>query len=802
MATVAPRQPSGLTELEAAARASRGQRNILPPPTGRTYGEIVRENVLTFINIAILVLGVALAFMGEPSDALVSVGVVVVNVVLGVVQEIRAKVILDRIALLVRPMARVIRDGIEREIAASELVVGDVIRVIAGDQILADSLVVAGGPVEMDESLLTGESAPVAKQTGDELLSGTFCLAGSTIVETRLVGEASLANRLTVGARAFRRVATPLQRRVDLIIRAVLLVAISYALVLVGSAVVERGDVVEGLKAAMVIAGLVPNGLLLAASAAYAMSAVRVARRGVLVQQANAIDSLSQVDVLCMDKTGTLTTGQPRLSSLEPIGISPSELRSLAGGFAASVGTPDRTISAIRAECPGDARRPALEVPFSAARRWSALAFEEPETALVLGAPERLLPHVTGATDAIAAAVDARTADGLRVLLLARSDGLTSTDPGALGVLGLVCLSEEMRPDARATVERFAAAGIAVKLISGDHPNTVRAVARASGLGDDLRVATGDDVERVDDAGLARLAGATTVFARTTPQQKQRILRALRADGHYTAMVGDGINDVLALKAADLGIALRSGAASARAVADMLLLRDEIGALVPAAAEGQRILRGMRDILRIFLTRVLYAALVIAAVAAIEGGFPLTPKQNALLTLLTVGIPSLFLAAWAPAVRIERGDLGEGLARVVVPAGWTIAVIAFLAYMGAGLAPLRAGVSTQAAAQSALTTMCVLCGLVFFMFVDDDPRRGAARRRRDRRRMGLALVLLAAYAVVIAIPSTAALFDLVTPSPIEVVAICAGAALWAVTLRWLLRVRALDALLGVPKDTR
>lgn len=759
-------------------------------PTGRTYREIVRENVLSFVNVAIFSLGIALAALGEPTDALVSIGVVAVNIAVGVVQEVRAKIVLDRIALLVRPTARVVRDGIEREIAPSELVVGDIVRVTAGDQILADSTVLAGGPVEMDESLLTGESLAVTKSTGDALLSGTFCVAGSATARTTLVGEAALANRMTAGARAFRRVATPLQRSVDTIIRGVLLVAISFALVLVGSWLVERGAIVEGVKMAMVIAGLVPNGLLLAASAAYALSAARAARKGVLVQQANAIDSLSHVEVLCMDKTGTLTTGRARVARLDPFGISAGELRSVAGRFAASATTRDRTLDAIREACPADTRRPQSEVAFSAARRWSALELEE-EGILVLGAPEAVLSHVVGPLERLATAVEERTADGLRVLVLARSDGLAPDGPGPLRVLGLVCLAEDLRPGVRATIERFAAAGIRLTIVSGDHPNTVRAVARAAGL-DGRQLAGGDEIDRMDDAALRTLVLSTTLFARTTPHQKERIVRALRANGRYTAMIGDGINDVLALKAADLGIAMRGGAASARAVADMLLLHDEIEALIPAAAEGRRIMRGMRDILRIFLTRVTYAALVIAAVAVIEGGFPFMPTQNALLTLLTVGIPSLALAAWAPAGAIDRSDLGAGLLRMVVPAGWTIGVLGFVTYVAVLLAGGR-----FADAQSALTTTCVLSGLLFFVFIADDDAGQRAPLRPDRRRVALAVVLLVGYAAILAIPSGRVLFDLATPNVGQILMTVLGVAAWLLVLRWLLRAHALDVVLGL-----
>lgn len=792
MAIVTSTPPFGLTEREAAARAARGERNVLPPPTGRTYLEILRQNIFTFINLAILGLGLALALLGEPTDALVSLGVVSVNVAVGVMQEIRAKMILDRIALLVRPAARVLRDGVEREVPPSDLVVGDVVRVTAGDQILADSALVSDGPLEMDESLLTGESATVVKHVGDTLLSGTFCVAGSALVETRVVGESALANRLTRGARAFRRVATPLQQRVDTIIRGVLLVAVSFTVVLVGSALVERGPMVEVVQMAIVIAGLVPNGLILAASAAYAMSAVRVARRGVLVQQANAIDSLSHIDVLCMDKTGTLTTGHPRLHDIAPIGVADRELRSLVATFAASAASRDRTVDAIAAALPAERGAVRREIAFSASRRWSAIELEG-EAPLVLGAPEVLLRNVPTPAPELETQIDERTAAGQRVLLFARSEGISDAAPGRLTPLGLVSLSEELRPDARATIERYARAGIRIVLISGDHPNTLRAIARATGL-DDGRTATGDDVGRLDDDALGTLATTVSLFARTTPHQKERIVRILRGRGQYVAMVGDGINDVLALKAANLGIALRGGASSARAVADMLLLRDEIAALVPAAAEGRRILRGMRDILRIFLTRVLYAALVIAAVAVIEGAFPLTPTQNALLTLLTVGIPSLAFAAWAPAEPIDREDLGLNLARLVLPAGWTIALVAFVAYV----ATLVAGGSVMDA-QSALTTACVVCGLLFIVFVADETGERWSIRGQDARRVTLALVLLLAYLVVLALPATRAIFDLAAPTAAQLALTIAGAIVWLIVLRWSLRVRLLDAAIGAPR---
>lgn len=750
----------------------------------RTYREIVRENVLTFVNVAIFALGIALALVGDPGAGIVSVAVVAVNVVVSVAQEVRAKILLERIALLVRPTARVIRDGQETTVAEADLRAGDVVRIVAGDQVLADAVVRGAEPVEVDESLLTGESAPVAKAAGDEVLAGSFCVSGATLSEAVRVGEATLVSRLTAGARAFRRTTTPLQQRVDTIIRGVLIVALSLAVVVVASALIERTPLLRSVGMAMVIAGLVPNGLLLAVAAAYAMSAVRVARRGVLVQQANAIDSLSYVDVLCADKTGTLTTSRTRLERLVPLDGDAELLATRLAVFAASTEVADRAVAALRDARPAPPAPTTAAVPFSAARGWSALTFADPALGtLVLGAPERLRAYLAAPLDETG--LERLAAAGLRVMLFARGRRVAESGPEALEPIGLVCLSEELRTDAAETLARFAQAGIAVKIVSGDHPSTVGAIARAAGLAG-TAVATGAEVDASDDDTLARLAAATTIFARVTPEQKRRIVRALRASGRYVAMVGDGVNDVLALKAADLGIAMRSGASSARAVADMVLLTDEIGTLLPASEEGRRILRGMRDILRIFLTRVLYATLLIVGISTIEGAFPFTPKQNALLTLLSVGIPSLALAAWAGARPIHPDDLGAGLARVVVPAGWTVALLGFGAYL------VHAGAPEPAAAQTALTTLAVFCGVL--LYADASVRGGTGRA--DARHVAVGATMIGAFLAILASPAAGA-FDLVALPPREVALLAVTAIVWIAAVRWLWRRHALEVALGV-----
>lgn len=745
----------------------------------RSYRDIVRENVLTFINVAIFTLGLALALLGDPGAAALSVGVVAFNVVVSVAQEVRAKIVLERIALLVRPTACVLRGDTEVAVTAGALRAGDVIRIRAGDQLLADATLRAGEPVEVDESLLTGEAEPVPKSTGDLVLAGSFCVAGTATADVIRVGEETLVSGMTAGARAFRRTTTPLQRRVDTIIRGVLIVALSLVAVMTAASFVEHVPPISGVAMAIVIAGIVPNGLLLASAAAYAMSAVRIARRGVLVQQANAIDSLSHVDVLCADKTGTLTTAHTRVERIVALDGDEAALIALLGRYAASTDATDRVTCAIREACPADRAPTVANVPFSASRGWSASSFVT-DGPLVLGAPERLRPHL--ATPLDESRLERLAAYGMRVVLFARADAVADDGPRGVRPLGLVCLREELRTDARSTLRHFADAGIELKILSGDHPSTVRAIARDAGM-TRIAVATGVDVDACDDETLARLAAATTVFARVTPHHKQRIILALRRSGRYVAMVGDGVNDVLALKAAQLGIAMRSGAPSARAVADIILMNDEIGRLVPAAAEGRRILHGMRDIFRIFLTRVLYATLLIVAIPTIEGAFPFTPKQNALLTLLSVGIPSLALAAWASPRTIAPGDLGRGLAMLVLPAGWSIALLAFGTYL--------VHASDPATAQTALVTLALFCGVL--LYVDTPEREHAAP---DTRHAAVGLVMLVAYLGTVTTPLASAL-DLVPLPPVEIAALAALALCWIVVQRWLWRRRALESVLGL-----
>jgi cation-transporting P-type ATPase E len=343
---------SGLSEAEVGERRAGGQTNAAGLPTSRSYLEIVRENILTFINAVLFGLAVALVVMGRASDALVSIGVVAVNLAVGVTQEIYAKRVLDRIALLARPLATVIRQGRERQIDPDEVVLGDLLLARSGDQVLVDGTVRSATPADFDESLLSGESDSISKHTGDSVYAGSWCVSGSVVYEAQKVGTDSLANQLAASARAFRRILTPLQREIDRVVRVSVVLVIVFEVLSALAALLDGTPVVDSVRMAVVIAGLIPNGLFLAIAVTYGMGAVRLAGRGILVQQANAIESLWHVDVLCMDKTGTLTTTPFRLADVLPIGIDEPQLRRLLGMYTASSSDSNRTIETLRQTCP------------------------------------------------------------------------------------------------------------------------------------------------------------------------------------------------------------------------------------------------------------------------------------------------------------------------------------------------------------------------------------------------------------------------------------------------------------------
>ncbi len=816
-------QLQGLTSAEAARRAAAGQRHHTKFEGTRTYGQILRSNLLGTINISLLAIGAALISLGLYTDAFISTSIVIINVAVGLFQEVRAKRRLDHIALISRPKVTVIRDGRESDILPDDVVLGDYIVADAGDQIIVDGTLL-GGKLDLDESLLTGEEDPVIRETGDEVSSGSIVITGHAVYEAIRVGADSFAGRVTSGARAFRRSLTPLQQEVNLILRVLLLMTAFFGALLFAGSAIHDTPVRETVLAAAVIAGLVPPGLFLMITLNYAIAAVRLASMDALIQQSNAVDSLSNVDVLCLDKTGTLTSNKLHLETIVPVGMTEVQVRALLGDFSASVTSPNKTSEAIHSAISGTKRGFNDEVPFTSTLKWSALSFDDAERTgvVAMGAPEILGPLL--ASEPTPPEEVAQWAHrGLRVLLVAyapKSATLKEGDalpelPSDIQAIAWLAFSDELRPQVQQTLESFRTAGIKLKVISGDNPTTVAALARQAGLSRASAI-SGLELDEMTDSQLADAADEHEIFGRITPQQKERLVGALRSRNHYVAMIGDGVNDVLSLKSANLGIAMESGSAATRNVADIVLLKDSFGALPAAFKEGQRIRSGMQDILKLFMVRVFSVAILLAAVLALQAGFPFSPRNISILSTLTVGIPVFFLAIWARPVIVKEGALMRSMLHFVVPAAITIVIAALTVYLifytnngpgqigDGGLITLtnsqnRLQLTEISKARDAITVTTVLCGLMLLVFVEPPIRffAGGDELSGDWRPTILAGIMLAALVAILNIGFLRDFFGLGKMSQQDFALILGIVVVWAVVLRSIWRYRVLDRFLGV-----
>jgi cation-transporting ATPase E len=817
--------PGGLGAAEVEARHARGEVNAYRAPTSRTYWEIFRQNAYLGINGILIGVSLLLVVFGLYVEALLTAGPVIANILIGVIQESRAKRKLDQIALLNRPRARVIRDGKERAIDPAEVVLGDLVVARRGDQVLLDGTIVGGGRAELDESLLTGEADPVVKVAGDAVLSGSAVVSGTLVYEVERVGADSFANRLLAEAKKLGDERTPLQREIAATIWAVagLVLVTSIPVALALMALPGGFDSKETLTAAAVLVTLVPQGLAIMITVTYAAGALRITRLGALVQRQNAVESMARVDTLCVDKTGTLTTQRIAFAAAEPApGGDPAALPAILGALAASTSAPNRTTDAMAAAHPATALPVADEVPFASERRWSGLRFGDasgaaavdvtgataavataatgatpaatssdlvPGATYVLGAPPVLWPHLATPPGDLEARGEEIASRGVRVLLLARApDGaaLRGDDgrpaiPEGLRPVALLGFTEELRSDVPEILGGLARAGIDLKVISGDDPATVEAIGRRVGLPVEGGVVSGLDLAELDDEALAEVAARTSVFGRVEPALKARLVAAFRASGHYVAMVGDGVNDILSLRRANLGIAMESGSAAARGVADLVLLGDAFGVLPKAIIEGQRIVAAMEATLIILLSRTFYVLLIIAGAALLGLPFPLTPRQNSVLAFATVGIPLVVLALWVPPRRLPRSLLGETL-RVSIPASIGVVIVALPFYAVA----INGGVEVSEA-QTALTTLTVFCGLGLLPLISSGAREAGGGRFVQWWSWLLAGIMLVIYLVMIQVPFLRDFYEL-TPLPGPVLALLLGtAALWTAGVHLLRR---------------
>jgi P-type E1-E2 ATPase len=714
---------------------------------------------------------VTLAF-GEWQDALF-LAILVGNSAIGIAQEMRAKQALDRLAALVAPTARVVRDGTSRLVDVDEVVPGDLVELQAGDQVVADGRLERASGLELDEAILTGESEPVARRSGEEVRSGSFAVEGSGAYTVTDVGPESYAERIAGEARAFRHPRSPLERALNRLLLALVAVLVPLTIIL-GAALWERDTAVDEAVPTAVAAGvtLVPEGLILLTSITFAVAALQMAQRGALAQQLNAIESLASVDVLCLDKTGTLTEPHLHVVELAPApGVTQAEAARLLGSFAASSPAANATLAAIQREFPAPVGRVEAHVPFSSRWRWSGVRLDG--VSYVLGAPE---PFALGELEDRAAA-SAR--EGRRVLAFAETDDdLAAVDaedgvPGRLRLLAIVVLSERLRPETRNTVSFFLSEGVALKVISGDRPETVAAIARDAGLPVEETALDGSDLPGAP-LELRRAVLSTSVVGRISPEGKRRVVEALRDGGRYVAMVGDGVNDVPALKAARLAIAQGSGAQMARSVADLVLVRGDFAAVPAMVAEGRKVFRNLQRVAKLFVTKSAFAVVLILSVGLTPLAYPLLPRHLTLAALVTIGLPAFFLALAPSGGGYRTEGFLRDVARFAVPAGAAAALGVLASYLFA----LNVIDLPLVEARTVATTVLVLVGLYLVLALE------ASGRLRGTAVSLLCLALFFLYVLVLVTPWARDFFELAGLDPVIVIVSAVGAAL-AVSGLWL-----------------
>ncbi|MFF5857839.1 HAD-IC family P-type ATPase [Streptomyces sp. NPDC012751] len=742
-------RPAGLTGAEVAERRSRGEVNDVPVRSSRSLGEIVRANVFTRFNAIIGVLWLITLFVAPIQDSLFGF-VILANTGIGIVQEWRAKQTLDSLAVIGEARPTVRRDGVAAEVATDEIVLDDLIEIGPGDKAVVDGVCAEADGLEIDESLLTGEADPVVKRPGDPIMSGSFVVAGGGAFQATKVGREAYAARLAEEASRFTLVHSELRSGISTILKYVTWMMVPAALGLVVTQLVVENDDLKGAVSRTIggIVPMVPEGLVLLTSVAFAIGVIRLGRRQCLVQELPAIEGLARVDTVCLDKTGTLTEGGMDVTELRALdGVDETYIRKVLGALGESDPRPNASLKAIIDAYPDSEDWRCVEsLPFSSARKYSGAAFSEGDgetSTWLLGAPDVLL----AAEDPALAETGRLNEQGLRVLLLARAHRDLDDPEPARGArpTALVVLEQRLRADAADTLRYFAEQDVQAKVISGDNAVSVGAVAAKLGLD-----GTAVDARRLpaDRPGMAGALDSATVFGRVTPQQKRDMVGALQSRGHTVAMTGDGVNDVLALKDADIGVAMGSGSEATRAVAQIVLLDNSFASLPSVVGEGRRVIGNITRVATLFLVKTVYSVLLALLVVCWGVEYPFLPRHLTLLSTLTIGVPAFFLAL-APNPERARPGFVRRVMRYAVPGGVVAAVATFVTYL------LARHHYSGAAALDAETSAATLTLFLVSMWV-----LAIVARPYTWWRVALVSAMGVAFVLVLAVPALQSFFAL------------------------------------------
>ncbi|MET7772861.1 HAD-IC family P-type ATPase [Nocardia sp. NPDC005366] len=782
--TVQASDATGLTATEVEQRRRDGRTNDVPDRASRSVRDIIRANVFTRINAILGVLFILVMATGSVIDGMFGL-LIIANSAVGIIQEVRAKRTLDQLAIVSQAKPIVRRDGKSAQIAPHDVVLDDLIELGPGDQIVVDGVTEESALLEVDESLLTGEADPVDKPVGSKVMSGSYVVSGSGAYRATKVGRDAYAAKLAEEASKFTLVKSELRSGIDTILKVITYLLIPAGLLSIYNQLVSSGQswrpAVTGMVAALV--PMVPEGLVLMTSVAFAVGVVRLGRRRCLVQELPAIEGLARVDVVCADKTGTLTENGMRLSEIKALdGFDDEQVRRAASALAADDPRPNASVQAIGeglGEGPG--WQSTAIAPFSSAKKWSGISYGEHGDWL-LGAPDVLLDP---------SSEDARVAEelgssGLRILLLARSDrSVDAADaPGTVRPAALIVLEQRIRPDARATLEYFADQNVSIKVISGDNAVSVGAVATSLELpGGDHAV---DARELPDDpAQLADVLERETTFGRVRPDQKRAMVAALQSRGHTVAMTGDGVNDVLALKDSDIGVAMGAGSPATRAVAQIVLLDNKFATLPYVVGEGRRVIGNIERVSNLFLTKTVYSVLL-AFLVGIAGvgsqifdydpiGYPFLPRHVTIAAWFTIGIPAFILSLAPNNERARTGFVGRVM-RLAIPSGVVIGIATFVSYL---IAYAGADATEEQKVQAGTTALITLIMIAVWVLA-------IVARPYVWWKVVLLATSILAYIVLFTVPFTREFFKL-DPSDIRLTTaafICGGIGIVLVEAAW------------------
>lgn len=722
-----PSLETGLTPEEVKQRVAAGQQNDPLPPLTRSIKQIFRDNLVTLFNLINVLLGALVLVTGSYKN-LLFLGVVVVNTAIGIFQEIRSKRQVDKLALLSESKSRIRRAGKIAAHPQEDIVQDDILEIGRGNQLPVDALIRQTAGLEVDESQITGESTPIIKTTGETLTSGSVILAGRAAVQATTVGHGSFVKQLAHSAKQKRRTASQLLTIINRIIKALTFAIIPLGVALFVSSMMRGQDLnraILGTVASMV--GMIPEGLVLLTSVALAAGALTLGRRHVLVRELPAIEALARVDVLCLDKTGTITSGQLQLDRVEPWAETNLEAtQTILAQLVAATGDDNETAQAIQQALGTPTVTATTVLPFSSGRKWSGAIWDK--QAYVMGASEFIFDQVPAD---LQARIHTLAGQGYRVLVLAAAKALTTPRPTAPRALGLILITDELRPRAKDTFSFFANQDVALKVISGDNPVTVASIAQRAEIAGAERLVDMSQVGETPDYG--QLVRDYTVFGRVTPQQKEQLIKAYQAAGHTVAMTGDGVNDLLALRQADCSIAMASGSEATKSLADFVLVDSNFDAMINVLNEGRRVINNVERVASLFLIKTMYSVVLTLIFIFMSRSYPFEPIQLTPISSLMVGIPTFFLALQPNYARIADRFMKQVM-EIAAPAA--VCVVGYI------LVVMALGTQFQLSFATTSTLSVLMTGLISLNALL------MVARPLNRFKIGLVVAMAALFAII------------------------------------------------------